>query len=87
MLSYEEVRPEVKFLKKTTAPQLSLKRKVEKKFINYTTDQLIQQMREVLTPQNDPSSSLGCLQASALHLASDIDNTTEMQRVMEDRNK
>ena len=61
VLSYEEVRPEVRFLKKTTAPQLRLKRKVEKKFINYTKYQLIRQMREVLTPRNDPSSSLGFL--------------------------
>ena len=83
VLSYEEVRLEVKFLKKTTAPQLRLKRKVEKKFIDYTKDQLIQQMRDVLTPRNDPSSSLGCLLASALQLPSDVDNTTENADIMD----
>ena len=85
VLSYEEVRPEVRFLKKTTAPQLRLKRKVEKKFINYTKDQLIQQMRDVLTPKNDQSSSLEGLLASALQLTSHDDNTTETGEVMETR--
>ena len=53
LMTYEEVLLEVKFLKKNTAPQLRIKRKIDRKFVSYTKDQLIQQIKEVLKPSDE----------------------------------
>ena len=67
-LTYDEVLLEVKFLKRTTDPQLRIKRKVEKKFVNYTRDQLIQQIKDVLKPCMESDIRLENLLATALDL-------------------
>ena len=67
-LTYDEVLLEVKFLKRTTGPQLRIKRKVEKKFVNYTRDQLIQQIKDVLKPRMESDICLENLLATALDL-------------------
>ena len=53
LMTYEEALLEVKFLKKNTAPQLRIKRKIDRKFVSYTKDQLIQQIKEVLKPSDE----------------------------------
>ena len=55
-LTYEQVLLEVKFLKKSTAPELRIKRKVDGKMVNFTRDELAQQMKDVLMPSHAPKS-------------------------------
>ena len=52
-MTYDQVLLEVKFLKKTNAPQLRIKRKIDRKFVNYTKDQLVQQIKDVLKPSDE----------------------------------
>ena len=68
-LSYKEILLEVKFLKRTTAPQLRIRRKVEKRFVNYTREELIQQMKDVLKPSESSVDCIENLLASALNIS------------------
>ena len=49
-MSYEQVKLEAGFLKKTTAPNIRYKRKVVQKFIAFTLDELKQQVIEAIKP-------------------------------------
>ena len=51
-LSDEEVILEAKYLKKTAAPNLRLKRKQGNKFVNFTTDEIRQQIRDFIQPES-----------------------------------
>ena len=65
-LDYDEVLAEIKFLKKTTAPQLRIRRKVDGKFIKYSREQLLQQIKDVLKPSDKADLNVEQLLEDAL---------------------
>ena len=50
-LTDKQVLAEAKYLKKTTGPNIRLRRKEGNKFINYTTEELKSQIRNVIKPE------------------------------------
>ena len=55
-LTDEQVKAEATFLKKTTAPNIRYKRLVDKKMVNFTTEELKQQIRDAILPSNTTST-------------------------------
>ena len=51
-MSYEQVKLEESFLKKSTAPNFRYKRKIGKKFIAFTLDELKQQVIDAIKPNS-----------------------------------
>ena len=70
-LTYEQLVNEVGYLKKTIAPQLRFKRKVDKKFVKYSAAQLIQQIKDVIKPRNDTSKDIDDLIEDAMYNSDD----------------
>ena len=52
-LTESEILNEVRYLRQTVAPNIREKRKVDKKFIKYSKEELIQQITSVLKPENE----------------------------------
>ena len=48
----EEVLAEAKYLKRTTAPNIRLKRKEGNRFIKFSTNELRDQIRDAVNPRN-----------------------------------
>lgn len=65
-LTYEELSLEVGYLKKTIAPKLRFRRKVDNKFVKYSAEQLRQQLRDVIKPTNESSPDINALLQTAL---------------------
>ena len=65
--TYEQLVIEVGYLKKTIAPQLRFKRKVDGRFVNFTAKQLRQQLKDAIKPMNDSSCCLQALLQTALN--------------------
>ena len=65
-LTYKQLVNEVGYLKKTIAPQLRFKRKVDKKFVKYSAAQLIQQIKDVIKPKNDTFNDINDLIEDAM---------------------
>jgi hypothetical protein len=65
-LTYDQLVIEVGYLKKTIAPQLQFKRKVEKKMVNFTGEQL-RTHKDVIKPVNNSSNDLNSLLETALN--------------------
>ena len=57
---------EIGYWKKTIAPQLRFKRKVDKRFVNYSAEQLRNQLKDVIKPENDTSDDIDALLQAAL---------------------
>ena len=72
-LDYNQLVAEVGYLKKTIAPQLRFKRRVENKFVNYTADQLRQQIIDVLKPINDTNNDIESLLKKAFEVDVDLE--------------
>ena len=53
-LSDKQVETEAAYLKKTIAPNIRFKRKVDKKFVKFSTEELKQQIRDVIKPSLKP---------------------------------
>ena len=66
-MTYDELIHEVGYLKRTIAPQLRLKQKVEGKMVKYTAEQLREQLRDVINPKNDSSHDINALLQAALN--------------------
>ena len=54
-----QVKCEVAYLKLTYGPGIRYKRKVGKKFVNFSVDELRSQIRDVLSPNMDLTTDLG----------------------------
>ena len=75
-LSEENVMTEAKYLKKTIAPNLRFKRKEGKKFVKFTLEEIKQQIRDVIKPENSVCDNLEALLCSAL--ANSRETSTEV---------
>ena len=62
----KEVLNEVRYLRQTVAPNIREKRKVDKKFIKYSKEELIQQIKGVLKPENEELGNLDILLKGAI---------------------
>ena len=49
---------EAKYLKKTIAPNIRFKRKIEKKFVNFTIEEIKSQIRDIIKHQTHDTSDL-----------------------------
>ena len=72
-LNDEQVNAEASYLKKTISPNIRFKRKVGNKFINFTTEELRQQIKDAIKPKFDQAPNLDMLLEQVL---SDEDNLT-----------
>ena len=52
-LTDSEILYEVKYLRQTVAPHIREKRKVDRKFVKFSKEELIQQIKNVLKPENE----------------------------------
>ena len=55
-MSSDQALLEENFLNRITALQLRIRRKVYQKFVNYTREQLVQQIKAVLKPTDEKKS-------------------------------
>ena len=65
-LTDAEVLSEVRYLKQTIAPNIREKRKIDKKFIKYSKEELIQQITNVLKPQAEDITNIDILLHNSL---------------------
>ena len=65
LMSYDQVKFEAGFLKKTTAPNIRYKRKVGKKFIAFSLDELKRQTIDAIKPSK---SSVDCINDLLAHV-------------------
>ena len=70
-LSDKDILEEVRFLRMTVAPNIREKRKIDKKFVKFSRQELISQIVNVLKPEDDLSKDIDEL------LLSSTDDTTE----------
>ena len=61
VLDDDQVTAEASYLKKTMAPNIRFKRKVDNKFIKFTTEELRQQIKDAIKPTFDQAEDLGTL--------------------------
>ena len=73
-LTETEILKEVRYLRQTVAPNIREKRKVDKKFVKFTMEELIQQIKNVLKPQSDEVSSIENLLLNSLKDTSSEDD-------------
>ena len=59
--SESEILSEVRYLRQTVAPNIREKRKVERKFVKYSKQELIQQIQNVLKPENEDHGDIDIL--------------------------
>ena len=65
LMSYDQVKCKAVFLKKTTAPNIRYKRKVGKKFIAFSLDELKQQVIDAIKPSKP---SVDCINILLVHV-------------------
>ncbi len=65
-LTYEQLILEVGYMKKTIAPQLRFRRKIDGKMVNFTAEELRKQLLDIIKPKNDISNDINTLLSSAL---------------------
>ena len=70
-LPYQEILNEVRYLRQTIAPNIREKRKVDKKFVKYSRQELIDQIKGVLKPENEDFEDIDTLLLKALKGAGD----------------
>lgn len=61
VLDDDQVTAEASYLKKTMAPNIRFKRKVDNKFIKFTTEELRRQIKDAIKPTFDQAEDLGTL--------------------------
>ena len=78
-LSDEQVMAEAKYLKKTIAPNLRFKRLEGGHFINFTIDQIKQQVRDSIQPQDPAEHDLSVLLANIFDKAETSKDVSQQQ--------
>ena len=77
-MSSDQALLEENFLNRITALQLRIRRKVYQKFVNYTREQLVQQIKAVLKPP-DENKSVENLLLTTFEANQEQDATTDIQ--------
>ena len=79
-LTAEEVLVEAKYLKKTVASNIRLKRKVDRNFVNFTNEEIKQQIREVIKPSQKPQGDVDSLLQKIYRTESLIDGAASNEK-------
>ena len=69
-LNEKQIQLEASYLKKTIAPQIRFKRKVDGKFLKFTTKELMNQIKDAVKPSFRPREDIDTMINSALSIES-----------------
>ena len=86
-LNYAKTVLEASYLKKTTAPNIRLKRKVDNKFIKFTEEELKQQIRDAIKPQCDVTRNIEQLLLGVFKEKSNGTSAEDAQLAQEERSQ